>query len=781
MPDGWRGIVIVLVGFLIAVIAFRLVYNPKPPQELPVPEASSVASADPQPSAHAMPATAPTEPSVGPIVIAGHVVSEEHNALSGATLHLSNETTRQRLTSGIDGAFTFAEISSSDGYTLSVGADGFVGKRIELNTIPSDELTNLTIELERGIVVTGVAVYPDGGPVEGLNVGANEISQKRQSSRVITDEQGHFEVGGMYPGTWSFWSYRTIGSFTQSGPEVVLVDGSTPEPIRLIYSPPGAAKVEGIVVDFDGAPIADANVVAMATQPAAETKSKGDGTFSLFDLAEAAYTIYASKDSYQAVSVENVAAPAQGLSIVLPDSPTVDLHVLDAESRQPIPEFEYMVKHATKPTQEIMAYTRASSSDGRVSIALNWPDAFDIVVRATGHCQSSVESLQARDFVSNGEPVEIWMSRCAEIHGRVVDTTGKGVGDAVIARRAFGRTSMRNGDELARTASDGTFTIDSPAKGLYVLHANHPTLGHGSYVGERGQPLPEPIEIVLDSAASVVGVVTLNGIPCSKGEVVLRSDAGESKSAPIAPNGAFEFAQVAPGDYGITANGIHMESVFSERGEKPITVDGGARRHVTLAYRSGNLAIHGETIDGDVPIQNVRIAAYALGSETPFATTLSGRDGVFSLEQLESGTYRVEARLTRGIAQQLRFREITLTGVDVTGVVFSWEAGGRVVVDVSGRSNHNGVVALVDSSQALVGPASLEMANQLLARQLPGAFASRAMDPTSPTYAFDDVPAGEYQVFTIGFPNLDAPNEFRITEAFITVTAGEETTVALTP
>ena len=762
------------------MIAYRMRSAPPLTAQSPARPIVPVASSIPAPE-QASPEITPLQKDAGPLVISGHVVSEKRNAIPGATLSLRSAELRHKITSGTDGAFSFPEIPSTDGFTLSVSAEGFVSQQIDVDTIPPKELTDLTIELKMGIVVTGVAVYPDGGPVVGLSVGLRrEVPERNYSRRAITDGQGQFEIVEMSPGSWKFSLYRSLGAYQQLGPEIVLHEDMTPEPVRLVFTPPGMATIEGIVVDTSGAPIADVKVEAFTNETIAGWISGADGSFILHDLLDAVYIVRATKNEYQTVWIRDVKAPSDGVSITLPIVPQVVVRVVDAESQNPISTFGYLLEYSMTSVQQNAPYKLVDAPDGTLSIPIEMPGDFYFTVRAPGYCEAYTDTLSANDYSETGKVVVIPMMPCAVVRGRVLDPAGNGVAGALITTRPYSRFMVQE-QRLTKTGKDGSFSIDTPSEGLSRLYAHHPAKGSGSYIGERGQPLPAEINIVLDTAATIAGEVTVNGVAPSAGEIVIQSERGETKRAVLLPTGKFEVAELAPGKYTVSAEGISDKSVFRVDRQDSVAIEAGERRTCSLAYRTGNLALRGKALYRDEPTR-AAVSVFEYHSTKAIGKANADEQGAFALEHLEPGQYRVEGVLSRGASEQLVVRYVGLTTRDVNDLMFTWEEGGRVVVDTSALTNaRHRVVALIDISQTILLPVSRDMVNEISGRDRPGVAAASFLKTIETSVSFSDVPAGEYQVLAFYVLESDPPRVSRTAEAFVTVTAGEEASVALAP
>lgn len=165
-----------------------------------------------------------------------------------------------------------------------------------------------------------------------------------------------------------------------------------------------------------------------------------------------------------------------------------------------------------------------TDTNGRFELTDLSPGRYDLGARAPGFAPAEVPGValpaDERDF----EIGTIVLSPGEEIAGRVLDPDGRPIAGATIrVRGGFGLSSLRRLDEEPSAESDdgGRFLIDGLAP-----KSCEATVERDGFVSRslRGIRIPgEPIEVILDVATSLAGVVVdVDGVPVAGAQVVAK-------------------------------------------------------------------------------------------------------------------------------------------------------------------------------------------------------------------------------------------------------------------
>jgi protocatechuate 3,4-dioxygenase beta subunit len=320
----------------------------------------------------------------------------------------------------------------------------------------------------------------------------------------------------------------------------------------------------------------------------------------------------------------------------------------------------------------IAASQTQSDEDGRFSL---WVDATSFVVlRASAEGYVTEQALESRPA---GPVFELVLSPEAAIEGRVVDaTTGAGLADVVVDAQR-GRF-----DEVhtARTDASGRFRLAGLRPGRYKPRVQHQAwLGHAqeAVALELGETVGDVL-IEAHGARQLAGRVQRpNGEPCVEGRVTLRDASGQDVSTQRTDDrGEVRLGGLLPGEYTVGASCEHQ--AWARTTDSAIDLLGadveGAVWEVPPPY-PGERALRGRVVgpDGE-PVAFAAIEAVRhenLDDGTLVGpTTLTDRDGRFSIEHVPTGRYQVSAE-AEGFARHAATAEISDRDIDVELVLVS--------------------------------------------------------------------------------------------------------------
>jgi hypothetical protein len=229
--------------------------------------------------------------------LAGTVVDGAGNPVPSARLMaMAEETTGRRpLSVRADerGRFAFEDLAAGV-YQLHVSAQDFQNHTISGLEARAGGGEEIEIVLQRGGVVEGVVLGPDGEPVPDVAVHAGPPGARRGGGhRVSSDAAGRYRLGGLPAGDLTVRAeHPTLGSAAQA----VRLEGVGPVRADLRFTAAGVT-VSGTVVDADGVPVAGATVSLRATDAWRPTTvdSAADGSFEVRDVRPGSYVLAAEK------------------------------------------------------------------------------------------------------------------------------------------------------------------------------------------------------------------------------------------------------------------------------------------------------------------------------------------------------------------------------------------------------------------------------------------------------------------------------------------------------
>ena len=169
-----------------------------------------------------------------------------------------------------------------------------------------DDDQSLLAQANAGVTLVGRVVTPDNKPIALVAVhvtvkspdtyvdkttGAATQTVQVSARDVVTDNQGQYSTNGIKPGDQVIifvnapgYRYISGGSLSAGNGEYVASD--------IVTAPPDS-KIDGIVTDAAGSPVAGAIVVAPTSNPQAQAATDSTGHFSLTGLPAGAADVFA--------------------------------------------------------------------------------------------------------------------------------------------------------------------------------------------------------------------------------------------------------------------------------------------------------------------------------------------------------------------------------------------------------------------------------------------------------------------------------------------------------
>ena len=569
---------------------------------------------------------------------------------------------------GADGAFV-VELPAGAPRLVHLAAPGYLAVAREV--LPGADGLGM-VALEPGAMVAGRVVDRSGRPVADVAVRLAAAPGTGPGLETHTRPDGGFLIGGV-PTARSLDLRATVAA---AGHRLAALRGLAPlRPgearggLRLVLSPWPA--VVGRVVDPAGRPLDGARLrllpepaggapeVTRISSPGAEARSRSDGRFELVDAGPGPFRLEVERAGFvplvlarvELVSVRDP-APSTPADIELGDlrlatGAELTGRVLD-EREQPVTGARVEARPAAGGEPRRPRRT-ASGDDGAFALAELPPgELLEVSVRHPDFAPALLPDVEV-----SPEPLEIVLRAGATISGRVVDGTGRGVGEAVVlatadagpagADAADPADTETEAGEQQTTEPDGRFTIRGLPAGTVSLRATAPGFREARLVGlEIAPDAPlEGLELALEEAAVLAGTVRdADGAPLPGARVSLAR--GEAADGPFAAAvaddaGAFRLEGLEPGPARAEA-----EHPGHRRAARSLDLAPGENR-ADLVLEQG-LAVAGRVVDdAGAPVAGVEVAVEAAPGARGDRSTTSGADGSFRLAGLEPGTLALTA------------------------------------------------------------------------------------------------------------------------------------------
>jgi Carboxypeptidase regulatory-like domain len=684
--------------------------------------------------------------------------------------------------------------------TATLAVDDFEDPR-DVLSVPELRVAGRAVD-EEGHSLAGVAVRVASNFVDrrGLPPDATPwcMSYVPGLMSCRTDEDGRFEIAGLWPGRLSIelrapGRVRAVAAPDDSAPAGVLDLGD------VVVLEGGA--IAGRVLDPHGTPVAGAQLAAASWEIRSTGRGCGSsgydadddtihdelrqlrerfdrdpvltdatGSFRLAALDAATWDVYASAPGFEPVRLRDVSAGARNVVLSLQAEARLIVRIVDPDSGAPCPEATLAAQRLSDIDNEwgeaeLAVLTGAEAA--RVEPG-EWP-AGTFLVRGAGPranrlvAQSAGRARTVLDLagvpVGGRDESELGLPRESILAGRVRDASGAGLAQARILRGEADEAWFE--EELAQTDAQGAFRIGNLPAGSYLLFASAEGLPDSARtVIELGAgEAREELELRLAVGASLSGrVLDASGQPLAGHSIGVQGEPFDewvnTCDATTDEQGQYEIRGLAAGRYLVSVGDIEAPVV-------QVTLeDGGAGRADFRAAPASRL--RGRVLQGGQPVAAIIVAAERLGSpleesETWIEPTTTDADGLYELELPGAGTY-VVAIEGQGV--------VSTDGPQVTvpvGAVATLDLqlpggrlAGQIVGEVGGTGLEGAALTLIDGDDEQVGWTKADEQGRFELRGVPaGDFTLRSRSRRSTA-------GGE------------RGNAFRVAETSVTLADGEE-------
>jgi hypothetical protein len=418
--------------------------------------------------------------------------------------------------------------------------------------------------------------------------------------------------------------------------------------LLLLFAVSASAAVTGTVIGDDGAPLAGARVRAFAREPFGVTAAR------------------LLSNAPDAVAIATSESGADGkFSIDVKGNATVDV-VADAAGREPAVFF------AADGDDAGAIFLRTAGKGRRIRVTADGKPLPNALVYLGHGLLLRTDAQGTYPAVSGGESAFIVHpdyppSAAVERNGEVQLRRGAAVRGRVVARDGTtpvaGAVVLAGGWPLARSAADGTFTIEHPPQRLRALLAVS-----GNDAGATTTPdAAKPVAIRLGTAASLSGSATTKGQAPVAGATVSLHAEGELYSAITDAKGHYAFAALPVGNY--NAQAFHPAYVTTRAAD--LRVASQASHSFPLLPRP---RIRGMVLGDDhKPLAGAVAGVAGLGGGGTVAITTA--TGEFTLRLPLAGTPTVVAASKSGYATAVSDGLVLEPGETKSGLTLTLQRG----------------------------------------------------------------------------------------------------------
>jgi len=624
-------------------------------------------------------------------VVALARTSLEGRVLDRALRPIANATATDAGGDGVrtdaDGRFViaFPAADSAQSGVLRIEAPGFALQMLDYRTKPGVAKHLGEIVLERGGVLSGRVVDPQGRPKGGARVFTTPPSsadsdlttakrcgppQRGVVSTTTSDDAGRFRLENVAPGGQRAWAEVTGERFGVSAPLVVRSEEEL-SGIELVVEPlQSSDEIAGFVVAPDGRPAEGVSLrvrtIAGGSMNTSSQTVHADGSFRFRVRREVPHSLLAvdSHGRWSQVRVEDVAPGTMDALLRFELPRQLEVRAVSADGTS-LERFMLTTVGASEgQTLERVDDTACVGGMSRVRVP---SERFVVVCDAPGF---ALQRSAVFDGLSAPSKLDFVLEPEAGLTGRVLaDGVGRGGARVTLWRARGPRDGVDIGGYPALRLPDVAATALSASDGSYFLRVNgagehYVRADLSGYAASELGPLEVSprtayggLDLVLGRGGAIEGAVRTAPGRSAEGVIVVanRGD-GFVRSVRSGPNGAFRFEQLTAGPWSITRGGTEVgDDPFSNwaigttdtpsRVEFNCVVEEGATTRFELDLREATPA----QVRGRLTLDGAPAAAWVLtawpGAKTSHSgelprTALDAR-GEFSLELDDPGLVRL--------------------------------------------------------------------------------------------------------------------------------------------
>ena len=461
-----------------------------------------------------------------------------------------------------DGTFSVEGLLPGQ-YGITLYKGGFSDlRRADVSIEPGQQAT-VELALFREATLQGTVMDSLGHPAEEATLLATLVQGSEGKHRVrqgSIDESGHYDISGLFPGTYLIEA-RLSSESPPVSRELTLREGETARADFVLQDALGT--VEGTVRRASGGPPVYAVIIAAksAEMTHAEEELDEQGHFTL-KLTPGEYTFAASYTDTQDEGIERPVRVEAGklvrVTLTVPDKVAETSGVVLNARGEPVPAADVLMTDG----DELSSQTSADNQ-GRFTLVSSLSTVGKTV---TVSAENGAEQGSLQNVRVGSRNLVVRLEKASALRGRIVAVQGAPVQGFEL--QAFKLGEDNDSDRLgARPFVGDTFEwVDLPA-GTVELRVRTTDGRTGKMQTQLASGRTTTVELPVGRLASVTGrSVNASGAPVMQRVVVDADTPGEQRLYP-APDGRFEIIALEPGKHRIVIGTTHHILVELRDGE----------------------------------------------------------------------------------------------------------------------------------------------------------------------------------------------------------------------
>jgi protocatechuate 3,4-dioxygenase beta subunit len=557
-----------------------------------------------------------------------------------------------------------------------------------VTVLAGETLDGVDFVLAKESALTGRVVDSAGNPVEGATVGVDTTAEgiMAMAAQMMggswktarTDAGGRYRVAGSTEGDHKVY-VEAPGYLKQTSHATLPPEGA----LTMDFTLPPGHEIGGVVMRPDGTPLAGATVrisassgdgsnpfAAMMGAAAVGRATTGeDGRFTAKGLPEGPYSVTARAPEFLDAEASDVQPGQTDIALRLGAAATVRGRVVAAADGTPVGGAIVYYKSKSgassaggNPMLQMMRGGDSqvvAQADGTYVITGIPGGSYDVWGRAPGFADSA-KSKVVTEGGGTADAVDISLPPGAAVSGRVVrkgagtpvegalvwvplDRSPGGFGNVIAADMMDVEPTAPPNSVSAKTAADGTFTLNGLTPGKIVIEARAKGLAALSFGGAEAPVAGVNCE--MSEGGSVAGIAyTKAGVPMEGGTVMLQRGMmgqGMAGMATTDRNGRFRIDRVPPATYQVML--MDPEAQIPMPQMKNTAVRDGEVAEVTFGKKGAGRVVTGTVVRGAAPLTQGAVSLIGGSGGMQLATLDSA--GSFRFEGVEPGSYTVTAQV----------------------------------------------------------------------------------------------------------------------------------------
>ena len=567
-------------------------------------------------------------------------------------------------TTDSDGRFRVSGFNPDDRVEVLALSPGYVPAR--QRGVPAPSGSPVELQLERAVRLLVTVRDAENRPLPGATIRVASVKPlagsedrlelgQRTDHQAVGDSHGRAELT-VSPGRLEL----SAASGPWIRPEPLLVEARAGEEIEVDLALEAGRVLFGWVVDSQGRPITNAEVLADGLSKAAEISARSDeeGFFELLGLPGGGFQLTATHPGF--VSARRLVEPDQerdGLELVLEEGLHVTGRVVDDRE---VGAAGVLVDLIGDGFHGPAHHTARSAADGTFQIQSVEPGRYLLQV---AHPEfGEAEEDRWIEVAPGLRELRVVLERSFTVSGRVLGLDFEELTTVEVTATSGDRRPL-----AGRVDYSGRFFVEGLGSGAWLLEASLPDGQRQTQARVWLDGSVDEIHQDLEFAPglSLQGTVTSSGRPLDDTRVSLSGlDADVQRAVVTDHLGHYRFDDLAPGRYRLGAMHIPEMLVSNRR------IDLQSDRRLDLELEASRVS--GRVVDA-ASGEGLSAASLVLRrqrtdeSAQEFVITDAARaDGGFSFPRVPPGTYRLEVR-SDGFRSAEQTVEVT-AGQDVSGL-----------------------------------------------------------------------------------------------------------------